>query len=54
MIGLIGKNGIDIDELIRLTNLDTVEVMAKITELELEDIVERINTNTLVLKNKKG
>ena len=54
LIGLIGKNGIDIDELIRLTNLDTVEVMAKITELELEDIVERINTNTLVLKNKKG
>lgn len=52
LIDLIGENGIDIDEIIRLSGSDTTKVMAQITELELEDIVERINTNTLVLKNK--
>jgi DNA processing protein len=52
LISLIDENGIEIDELIRLAGNNTVEVMAKITELELDDIIERVNTNTLILKNK--
>ena len=47
---LIPQNGINIDDFIRVSGLDTVEAMAKITELELDEIIERVNTNTLVLK----
>ena len=51
IISLIPPAGIDIDELIRLTGGDTYKVMAQITELEIDDIVERKNTNTLILKH---
>jgi predicted Rossmann fold nucleotide-binding protein DprA/Smf involved in DNA uptake len=51
IISLIPPTGIDIDELIRLTGGDTCKVMAQITELEIDDIVERKNTNTLILKH---
>jgi len=50
LIGLIDKNGIDIDELIRLAGGNTVEVMSQITDLELDGIIERTNYNTLILK----
>ena len=51
LIGLIGENGIEIDELIRLSGSNANEIMAKITELELDGTLERINTNTLILKH---
>lgn len=49
----IPASGIDIDELIRSTGFDTVEVMTKVTELELDGIIERISGGILVLKSKK-
>lgn len=50
LIGLIPPEGIEIDELIRLAGGDAYKVMAQITELEFDDIVERKNTNILILK----
>ena len=47
---IIPSEGIDIDELIRLSGQQTDKVMAQITELEIDDIIERINSNTIVLK----
>ncbi|MBQ2810924.1 MAG: hypothetical protein IJF12_02010, partial [Alphaproteobacteria bacterium] len=52
LINLIPDEGMDIDELIRLSGQQTDKVMAQITELEIEDIIERINSNTIVLKGK--
>lgn len=53
LTSFIPPEGIDIDELIRLAGGDTFKIMAQITELELDDIVERKNTNTLVLKRER-
>lgn len=53
LVSLIGKKGIDIDELIRLSGQTSNEVMAQITELELDGIIERINTNTLILRKDR-
>ena len=50
-MSLIPAEGIDIDELIRISGGDAFKTMAQITELELDDIVERKNTNILILKH---
>jgi len=50
LVSIIPDEGIDIDELIRLSGQQAGDVMAQITELELEDIIEKINANTIVLK----
>lgn len=51
LISLIPPEGIDIDELIRLAGGNAFDIMAKITELEIDDVIERKNTNILVLKH---
>ncbi|MBQ8869973.1 MAG: DNA-processing protein DprA [Alphaproteobacteria bacterium] len=52
LTNLIPDEGMDIDELIRISGQPTDKVMAQITELEIEDIIKRINSNTIVLKGK--
>lgn len=53
LVSFIPENGIDIDELIRLSGEDAAQAMIKITELELDGVIERINGNTLILSTDR-
>ncbi len=50
LISLIPANGINLDELIRLSGQSASDVMVQITELELDGTIGRINGSTLILK----
>jgi len=53
LTAMIPENGIETDELIRLAGQPAAQIMTRITELELDGIVERINGSLLILKSSK-
>ncbi len=50
---MIPQDGIETDELIRLAGQPAAQIMTRITELELDGIVERINGSLLILTSSK-
>lgn len=53
LLSLISQNGIETDELIRLSGQSAAEIMMQITELELEGCVTRVGGSKIVLKKDK-